>query len=433
MLQRGRAMSARHDVGMVAFAGGERAPFARYWLSGFLAEFGDGVRLAAFPLLVAQFSHSPSVVAAVTAAQSLPSVLLGGGLGVIADRIDRRRLMVLVDVTRAVVIAALAAAILGHAAGLVLIYLAAFITGTGSALRNTAAVTCVPRLVPPADLDQANGRMVAGQIVGNELAGPAAGGWLFGLAAVLPFALNAGALGIAVLLLLTLPSVFQPPPRPQHPQHPQHPHHPQRRVIPLASLRQDLAEGLRWLWQHPDIRDLTIAVGVIAAVDSAWFAVLVLYVITDLHQQPGAYGLLLAIGALGGVLAGGFSAPLTRRLGPWWSLLVAGLAMAVSQTVLGLASNVFTAAAMLFASSAAFALFNITAITMRQRQVPAALLGRVTGLYGAVASGAETLGAVAGGVLATAAGIRAPMLAGALPVAVATGWLAWKHHRTQPS
>lgn len=409
---------------MVAFAGGERAPFARYWLSGFLADFGDGVRLAAFPLLVAQFSHSPPVVAAVTAAQSLPSLLLGGGLGVIADRIDRRRLMVAVDITRAAVITALAVAILGHAAGLVLIYLAAFVTGTGSALRNTAAVTCVPRLVPPADLDQANGRVIAGQIVGNELAGPAAGGWLFGLAAVLPFAVNAGALGIAVLLLLTLPSVFQPPPRQQQPQH---------QVTQMASLRQDLAEGLRWLWQHPDIRDLTAAVGVIAAVDSAWFAVLVLYVITDLHQQPGAYGLLLAIGALGGVLASGLSAPLVRRLGPWGSLLVAGLAMAVSQTVLGLTSNVITAAAMLFASSAAFALFNITAVTMRQRQVPAALLGRVTGLYSTVASGTETLGALAGGALATAAGIRAPMLAGALPVAIATVWLAWKHHRTKPS
>ena len=87
------------------------------------------------------------------------------------------------------------------------------------------------------------------------------------------------------------------------------------------------------------------------------------------------------------------------------------------------------AAAMLFASSAAFALFNITAVTMRQRQVPAALLGRVTGLFGTVTRGAEPLGAVAGGVLATAAGIRAPMLAGAPPLAVAVAVLAWRHRR----
>ena len=87
---------------MVALADGFRRPFARYWLSGFLADFGDGVRLAAFPLLAAQFTHSPSAVAAVTAVQGLPWLLAGAGLGVIVDRTDRRRLMLVVDITRAV-------------------------------------------------------------------------------------------------------------------------------------------------------------------------------------------------------------------------------------------------------------------------------------------------------------------------------------------
>src|SRR5271169_3143688 len=188
----------RHDAGVATFAAGLRTPFARYWLSGYLADFGDGVRLAAFPLLAAQLTRSPAAVAAVTAVQGLTWLLLGGGLGVVVDRTDRRRLMVAVDVTRAAVIGVLAAAILAHGAGLWLIYLTAFVTGAGAALRDTAAVTCVPRLVQPDRLDQANARLIAGQIVGNELAGPAAGGWLFGLAAVLPFAVNAGTLGIAV-------------------------------------------------------------------------------------------------------------------------------------------------------------------------------------------------------------------------------------------
>ena len=72
-----------------------------------------------------------------------------------------------------------------------------------------------------------------------------AGRWLFGLAAGLPFAVNAGALGMAVLLLLTLPGVFRPvPPVPGK----------QTRGSQLASLRRDLGEGARWLWRHPDIR-----------------------------------------------------------------------------------------------------------------------------------------------------------------------------------
>jgi MFS family permease len=405
---------------VVAFAGGFRAPFYRYWLSGFLTDFGNGVRLAAFPLLAAQLTRSPVAVAAVTTVQALPWLLLGGGAGVVVDRVDRRRLMVVVvDTARAALIAALAAAVLVHSAGLALIYVTAFLAGTGSALRSTAAVTCVPRLAGPADLDKTNGRVVTGQIVGNELAGPAAGGWLFGVAAVLPFAVNAGTLGIAVLLLLTLPAVFAPFPRQQQ--------EPGTSRPRLSSARHDLGEGLRWVWQHSAIRDVTIMAGVVSAMDAAWFAVFVLYVMKVLHQEPGAYGLLLAIGAIGGITAGGTAAALTRRIGPWRSLLAAGLAMAATQAGLGLTGNVIIAALLQMLSSAAFALFNVTAVTMRQRHVPDTLLGRVTGVYGTVTQGAEALGAITGGAIAAIAGIRAPMLIGAGPIAVVTILLTWRH------
>jgi MFS family permease len=404
---------------VVAFAGGLRAPFPRYWLSGFLANFGDGVRLAAFPLLAVHFTTSATAVAAVTAVQGLPWLVLGAGAGVIVDRTDRRRVMVTMSIVQAVTVAALAAAVLAHSAGLLLIYLAAFVTGITSGLRGTAASVSVPQLIKAADLDRANGRIIAGQIVGNELAGPAAGGWLFGLAAVLPFAVNIGVLGIAVLLLLTLPSVFQPAPRPSN----------GAPVPRAAAVRRDLAEGIRWLGQHRDIRDLTIAVGVISAMDAAWFAVFVLYVIQVLHQQPGIYGLLLAAGALGGIVTGAAGTHLTRRAGPWPALLIAGLTMAITQTALGLTSNVVIAATAMFASSGAFALFNMTAVTMQQRLIPTGLLGRVTGLYGTVSRGTEALGAIGGGALAAAAGIRAPMLAGAVPIAAVTIVLAWRHRR----
>ena len=100
--------------------------------------------------------------------------------------------------------------------------------------------------------------------------------------------------------------------------------------------------------------------------------------------------------------------------------------MAATQTALGLSSSVIIAAVMMFGSSGAFALFNMTAVTMQQRLIPAGLLGRVTSLYGTVARGAEALGAIGGGVLAAIAGIRAPMLAGAVPIAAVTIGLAWR-------
>jgi MFS family permease len=400
-----------------------RTPFARYWLSGFLADFGYGVRLAAFPLLAAGFTRSPTAVAAVTAVQGLPWLVLGAGLGVLVDRTDRRRLMVMVDLARAAIITGLAAVILARSAGLVLIYLTAFTTGIGSALRDTAAMTCVPRLADPAALDRANARVIAGQVVGNELAGPAAGGWLFGLATVLPFAVSAGTLGIAVLLLLTLPSVFRPVQQPAR----------EEPATSLAALRREFAEGLRWLRRHSAIRDVTIAVGVVVAMDGAWFAVLVLYVIQDLHQRPGVYGLLLAISAVGGIAVGGIGPLISRRLGPWRSLLIAGLGMATSQAVLGLTANVITAVAMLAASSAACVLFDLAAITMRQRQVPDNLLGRITSLYRTVLGGSEALGALGGGLVASVAGIRATMLIGAIPIAATVILLTWHHRGTATS
>ena len=398
-----------------------RTPFARYWLSGFLADFGDGVRLAAFPLLAAHFTRSPTAVAAVTAVQGLPWLVLGAGLGVLVDRTDRRGLMVLVDLARAAIIAGLAAAILTHSASLMLIYATAIITGIGSAMRDTAAVTCVPRLADPDGLDRANARVITGQVVGNELAGPAAGGWLFGVAAVLPFAASVGALGIAVLLLLTLPGVFRPASQPDG------------QAPTLATLRRDFADGLRWLWRHPAIRDVTIAVGIIIAMDAAWFAVFVLYVIEILHQRPGMYGLLVAGGAVGGIAAGGLGPAINRRIGPWRSLLIAGLVMAATQTVLGLTANVITAAAMLAASSAACVLFGITGTTMRQRLVPDHLLGRIMSLHGTTLRGAEALGALGGGLVAAAAGIRATMLIGAIPIAATAILLSWHHRGTATS
>jgi MFS family permease len=411
---------------MVAYVRGLRSPFSRYWFSNFSSDFGDGVRLAAFPLLAAQLTQSPTAVAAVTAVQQLAWPLMGAGLGVLIDRYDSRRLMVMVDIARAVVVAALAAAILADVVSLWLIYAAAFVTGAGAALRVTAAAIVVPRLVEPVGLERANSRVVTGQIVGTELAGPAVGGWLFGVAAVLPFAVNAGTLGIGIILLLTLPSVFRPVPQERAEQDQPSPR--------AAAKREDLRDGVRWLWRHAEMRDVTIASAVVCAMDAAWFAVLVLYVTETLHRTACVYGLLLVVGALGGIAVGMLGERVLRRMGPWPALVVSGLAMALSQAGLGLTDNVVVAAVMLFASSGAFALFNITAVTMRQRQVPTAMLGRVSGLYLTVSRTAEVLGALIGGALASSAGIRAPMLFGAIPIAAVMFFLAWQYRsRPDPS
>ncbi len=381
-----------------------RSLLLRYWLSDFLASFGSGLRLAAFPLLAAGITSSPTAIAAVVAVQGLPWLLIGPWVGVYVDRHDLRRAMVVVQVVQVVVIGALAAAVITHVYDLPILYGAALITGVASTVRTTATQSAILRLVARDDLDRTNGRLVAGELIGSELIGPASAGWLFGVAAALPFAVNAGGIGVAVLLLLTLPSVFRPLPRPSQPQR------------AVRSALGELREGLGWLARDRVVRGLVATVGVVAITDASWFAVLVLYVTRVLRQSAGDYGLLLAFGALGGIAASAACGRLARRIGGHRLLVVTVVTMAATQLVLGLTANVVVAAGMLAASSGSFAVFNVTAVGMRQRRVPARLLGRVNSAYLAVGGGAEALGALLGGTLASSAGIRAPMLVGVIPL-----------------
>jgi MFS family permease len=397
-----------------------RAPFPRYWLSAFLADFGDGVRFAAFPLLTLQVTDSPSAVAAVTALQGLPWILIGLGVGAVVDRWDLRRTMVGVDAFRTILIAALAVAAAFHAVDLPLIYLTAFVTGIGSMVRDTAATTALPRLIDRDELERANGRLVAGGIVGSELAGPAIGGWLFGIAATLPFALNASSLGVAVLLLLSLPGVFRPLPR---------------RPGSASGLRAaggDIRQGLAWLRRDRSVRNLVIAVGVVAAADGAYLAVLVLYVTRVLHRGSTAYGLLLAFGAVGGIVAGASCALLTRWIGAPRLLAATVVVMAGTQLALGLTSDLAVSAVALLCSSGAFAVFNATSRSMRQRHTPPHLLGRVNSTYLTVGRSAGALGALAGGSLAAAIGVQAPILAG-VPLLVAAALILRPGRRADDS
>lgn len=382
-------------------AGTDPGSFRRYWGSAFLAEVGDGVRLAAFPLLAVSLTRSPIAVVTVTAVQGLPWLVFGPGIGVLVDRLNLQTLMVVVDVLRIALISALAVTIATGAASMPLLYGAAFATAVGSMARDAAASTALPRLVATSDLDLANGRLVATNLVGGELAGPALGGWLFTIAAGLPFALNAAGLGLAVLLLLTLPDVFAPTPVGHD-----------TAAGPLRSLRRDIRAGMSWLWHDPLMRRLTTALLLVSLADGAFLGILVLYVSDILSQPPAAYGLLLGAGAVGGIAAGFTCARLARRIGSTTTLTVTMTAMAAAQLAIGVTTHVLTTAVALATSGAAFAAFNVISRTLRQRLTPPAMLGRITASYLTVARCAEASGAMLGGVLATAAGVRAPILAG---------------------
>ncbi|MEV0829661.1 MFS transporter [Nonomuraea rubra] len=377
--------------------------YNRLWLATALSNLGDGIRMAALPLLAAAMTPDPVAVAGVAIAGQSPWLIFGLVAGAVVDRFDRRRLTVVVDVVRVLLLVVLVAALSLGIAGIVLVYAVAFCCGIGETLRDTATATLLPPLVSDADLDRANGGLVNAEVAGNELVGPPIGGYLFGVAMVLPFAVNGGTLAVAAALIFSLPNVFAPK---------------TGSAARKGQIRRDTLAGLRWLARHRRLRLLLVLGGVFALMDSAWFAILVLYVPQVLGLPEWGYGVLLGVGAIGGLAGGYLAARITRWIGSTAALTSCLAFAAAGQLMLGVTTSAVVAASGLAITSGAFGVWAVVARTLRQRLTPSELLGRVSSASMTVVMGAAPVGALAGGLLAAEWGLTAPILAG-VPVLAA--------------
>ncbi|GIJ27280.1 MFS transporter [Micromonospora qiuiae] len=417
-------------------------PFWTFWSAAALANLGDGIRVAAFPLLAAALTDDPLAVAAVAAAQFLPWLVSGLLAGALADRRGARTLLAAADTGRVVVLATLAATVALGWATIALVVAAAFLLGVGETIRDTAAQTAVPRLVADAQLERANGRLVAGEIVGNEFVGPPVGALLFVLGAAIPFAVNGAALALAVMLVLSLPLTLT--------------HRGSAATSATATTatsatsatsaatatattgatatsatggdtpvaeHDGILAGLRWLVRQPMLRTLVLVTAAVAAADTAWFAIFVLYARDALGLGAFGFGLLLATGAAGGLI-GSFAADRLiarfrhRTMLTWSMAVTAGV-----PALLAVVTDRTAAVVVVVSTSAAFAVLNVAALSVRQRLVPIGLLGRVIAASRLVTYGCTALGALAGGALAARAGLGAPFVfSGAVAVAATITW-----------
>ncbi|GIJ34421.1 MFS transporter [Micromonospora sediminimaris] len=386
-------------------------PFWAFWSAAALANLGDGIRVAAFPLLAAALTDDPLAVGAVAAAQFLPWLVSGMFAGALADRRATRTLLAAADTGRVVVLAALATTVALGWATISLVVAAAFLLGVGETIRDTAAQTAVPRLVPDAQLEKANGRLVAGEIVGNEFVGPPVGALLFVLGAAIPFAVNGATLALAVMLVLSLPLTLA------------HRATAAAGDAPPSADGDGALAGLRWLVRQPTLRTLVLVTAAVAAADTAWFAIFVLYARDALGLGAFGFGLLLATGAAGGLI-GSFAAD--RLVARFQHRSVLTWSMAVTAGVpvlLAVVGHRAVAVVVVVTTSAAFAVLNVAALSVRQRLVPGGLLGRVIAASRVVTYSCTALGALAGGALAARAGIEAPFLfSGVVAVAATVAW-----------
>jgi Transmembrane secretion effector len=189
------------------------ADFGRLWTANAISNLGDGVTGVAAPLLVASLTDSPTLVAGAVFAQQLPWLLLSLPSGAYVDRLDRRRLLVGVNLARGALLAGLAVAVWGGAATIPVLYTAFFLFGVGETVADSTSVALLPSIVPADRLAGANARLVGTYLVGNQLAAPPLGAWLFVVAAALPFAFDAASFLAAALLVAPLLRRHGPAPR----------------------------------------------------------------------------------------------------------------------------------------------------------------------------------------------------------------------------
>ena len=363
------------------------------WLlaSSWISNLGDGIALAAGPLLVASQTDDAFLVALAALLQWLPQLLFGLYAGALSDRLDRRLIVVIVDVARAIVLAAIAASIVTGTVSIAVVLGALFLLGTAEVFADNSSQTLLPMLVRRPDLALANSRIQAGFITVNQLVGPPIGAALFAIGMASPFVGQAILVATGALLIsrITLPA---------------HGRDPQR----ATAIRHDIAEGFRWVFHHAAIRTLVLTIFIFNITFGAAWSVLVLYATQRLGVGEIGFGLLATVSALGGLLGTLAYGWITRRVS-LGNIMRIGLIIETF-THLGLAITTVPAVAMaiFFVFGAHAFVWNTTSVTVRQRAVPRELQGRVGSVNTVGVFGGLVVGSGVGGVLAQQLGVTAP-------------------------
>jgi MFS family permease len=378
-------------------------PYWRLWWANAISSTGDGAFVAALPLLAVTITHDPRLVSVVTAATFLPWLLLSLPAGAVVDRYDRVTLMWRAQAVQAAVVAITAILIVVREADIEVLAVAGLLLGCAEVIFSNAAQAILPALVPPELLPKANGSQQVSLTVGESFLGPPAGSLLFAVAAALPFGLDAGSFAGSAALLAGLPRSGRTPTDSRH-----------------IGIRAQVAEGLRWLAGHRLLRVVAVLLGIYNFANQMGQAILVLLATQTLHVSIRGFGLLLAASAVGSVVGGLLNPVLTRHLGLLPSLVLPALIEAAAFVGIGFAPGPAVVAALLAVQGFTVAMWNVVTISLRQRVVPARLLGRVNSVYRMLGWGLMPLGALAGGFVAHAAGLRAPYVVAGLLCALCT-------------
>ena len=379
--------------------GGLGRGFWTLFSASFLANLSDGIFIVALPLLAVGLTTEPGLVAGVAVASRLPWLVFALIAGALADRLDRRRTMILVDAGRTILLVGLTVAVLTGVATIWLLYVVAFVLGCFETMFDTAASSMLPNVVGKDRVVAANSRLNAVELTMNSFVGPPIGGFLSAFAIAAAFGTAAAGYLGALLCLLTLTGSFRP-----------------QRAAPPASIRSEIRDGLHYLAHHRLLRTFALVVGPMNLGSMAVFGILVLYVVKPgpLGLDAVGFGLLttsIAVGTVTGTL-------LATRIERWLgraNLFVACIASLLVMDLIWIVVPIPLIIGIVLAISGTVGgAFNVVFGSIRQRIVPNHLLGRVMASFRVISWGALPLGALIGGIVGQTLGLTAVFIGAAI-------------------
>ncbi len=389
--------------------------FAGLWLGQTVSSLGSQVSLVAIPLVaVFALGAGPAQVAILAALETAPYVIVALPAGLLADRVDRRRLMIASDIGRAIAMGVLVAALAMGLASLALLTVVAAVVGGLGAVFTVAQQAYLPEVLPTEQLVRGNQRLEISD-AGARIAGPGIAGIVVqGAGAMFAVGLD------SVSYVLSAVAIGYPrrPPRADAAMH----------DGPDPGWRA-ISDGVRHVWRDPVLRSLVTATAVFNLATGMMLAQLVLFATHDLAITAAAYGLMLALGNVGFLVGALTVGRLERRLGSGRVLVVAALlgaialvAVASSGALLGFPLLVFGR----FLGALSSPLYNVMLVTVRQARSPLALQARVAAAFRAIDWGTAPVGALLSGIVGAAIGVPAVMwLAAVVGVASVPYVLAW--------
>ncbi len=361
-----------------------RLDFQKFWLGQTVSNFGSSFSSFALPLLVYKLTGSALNLGIASAATFLPYLLFGLLIGAWVDRVDRKRLMIGTDVARALITALIPLLATLHLLTVWWIYGVTFVLSTLTIFFNTAEFAAIPSLADPDDLVTANGRIQASYSAAS-IGGPLLAGVLVALLSLPTILLiDAASFLISALSLSLVGASFNAAPEEGRER---------------TSIRQDVADGLRYVLGHPVLRNISAMMALVNLVGSTIYAQLVLFAKHRLGASDPQVALLYAAGSAGVVILSLAAGPLRKRW-PFSRVALGALMLEGLLTVAMAATRWYWAALILWAVGSGLGiLFNINTGSLRQAIVPNHMLGRVMSIAGVLAWSAIPVGTFLGGLL----------------------------------